>query len=54
MKTYRIVFEGGFFSTLFGLILFTFMCFSVIGLPLAIAILPTMYRIVEDSDMSVG
>ena len=52
MKTYRIEFDGGCFSILFSMIVITLLCVSIVGLPIAIATLPTMYRIVEDSDVS--
>jgi hypothetical protein len=52
MKVYRIEFAGGALGSLFALICFTLLCISVIGLPFAIATLPTLYRIVEDSGVS--
>ena len=50
MKTYRIELAGGLFASIVILIVIPLLCFTVIGLPIALAILPTMYQIVEDSD----
>ncbi len=42
VKTYRIVYTGG----VMGLVLTTILALSVVGLPLAVVLLPTMYQIV--------
>ena len=44
MKTYRIVLAD---YAILTVILITIMSFTVIGLPAAIALLPTLYEIVE-------
>jgi hypothetical protein len=46
-KTYRIEFAGGTVPTVVTLIMMTFLCLTIVGIPLAIACLPPMYRIVE-------
>jgi hypothetical protein len=47
MKTYRIEFASGPFSTVVAVVVITALCLSLIGLPLAVVMIPTMYRIVE-------
>lgn len=48
MKTYRIEFAQGAISTLVLLLGVTSLCFTLILAPWGIAILPTLYRIVEE------
>jgi hypothetical protein len=50
MKTYRIEFVDGLFSSLVMLLFITVLSLTIVGLPIAIAMLPTLYRIVEESD----
>jgi hypothetical protein len=50
MKTYQIQFADGPFSTMLTLFFLTLLCLSVIGLPFGIAVLPTLYKVVERSD----
>jgi hypothetical protein len=49
MKTYRIEFAGSAGYALCSILIITFLCFSVIGLPFAVAMFPTLYRIVEET-----
>ena len=48
MKTYWIEFEGGRLSFVLNAIGITILCLSLIGLPTALMVLPTMYRIVQE------
>lgn len=52
MKIYRIEFAGGNISFVVSLIVITIGCLTIIGIPAVIALLPTMYQIVEDYDVS--
>jgi hypothetical protein len=54
MKRYRIEFAFGPLGSIAAIAVITAFCLSVIGLPFAIVILPTMYRIVEEWNESVG
>ncbi len=47
MKSYRVEFSGG-FSTLAYLLVITVLCLTVVGLPLGIALFPTLYRLIEE------
>ncbi len=48
MRTYRVEFAQGPLSGFVTLLVITVLCFTVIGLPLAIGLFPTLYRIVEE------
>jgi hypothetical protein len=48
MKTYRIEFAEGYFSTSVMLILITIACLSIILLPIGIAQFPVLYKIVVE------
>ncbi len=48
MKTYRIEFADVSLSRVLSMPAITLLCLRIIGLPLAIATIPTMYRIVEE------
>lgn len=48
MKRYRIELVDGPIGAASKFIILTILCFSLIGLPLAVALLPTLYRVVEE------
>jgi hypothetical protein len=54
MKVYRIQFATGWFSPsiFFAIVLITILALTIVGVPLAVALLPTLYRIVEEPDAS--
>ena len=47
MKTYRIEFSEDPFRILANLVLITVLCLTVIGVPLGLALFPTLYQFVE-------
>jgi hypothetical protein len=47
MKTYRVEFAEGSFTILGNLVLITILCLTVIGVPLGLALFPTLYQLVE-------
>jgi hypothetical protein len=52
MKRYRIEYRGGAVAAISMGILQIFLCFTIIGIPVAIMILPTCYSIIEESEFS--
>jgi hypothetical protein len=52
MKIHRIQFATGWFSPsiFFTIVFITLLCLSIIGLPFGIALIPTLYRIAEESE----
>ena len=53
MKRYRIEFADGAVAFC-NILLITILCLTIIGLPLGIAMLPTIYQIVEFLDVPAG
>jgi hypothetical protein len=48
MKTYRIEFACSTGIAIVNLIMLTILCIFIVGIPVAIATLPTLYRVIEE------
>ena len=48
MKTYRIEFADSAFMVVVYVVLLTMLSLTIIGIPWALSILPTLYRITEE------
>ena len=51
MKKYRIEYRGGAVAAISMGIIQIFLCSTIIGIPIALMILPTCYTIVEESGL---
>jgi hypothetical protein len=51
MKKYRIEYRGGAVAAISMGVIQIFLCFTIIGIPIALMILPTCYTIVEESEL---